>query len=236
MRSVLLALGIVAVFASGAMALAFPTLTGQPAPYVSLTQSPTQITLGSPYPYDMSTNPPGGVYFAVGVGNSPIGDNYVLSTTLHFDLSSGHATELGLLARSNLASQTGYSTSVNPTNGGYLALDKLGGSGAGALATPLPIPNYDSNKDYELVFTVNGSSLTSTVYDGTTPVLTLSGSDSSLTTGQIGVIDLPPLAAGYLSGTFLNSSVGSVPEPGTIAMLAAGALALLGWVGLRRCH
>jgi hypothetical protein len=226
MGKALLALAIVAVFASGAMALAFPALMGGPPGQATLTQTftPNQITL---------TSPLAAPYYAAGVGNSPIGDNYVLSTHLQFDMS--HPTELGLLARANVLLGQAYSASLNPANG-YLALDKLAGGGGTALAGATHISGFDASKDYELVFSANGSTLTGSVYDGLTQVASLTGTDSDFTTGQIGVIDIYPNPGGgaSLGGTFNNSTVSSIPEPGTVVMLTAGALALFGWANLRR--
>ena len=114
MGKAFLALAIVAVFTSSAMALAFPTLVGVPPGLATLTQSDSQITLGTP------SSPVG---YAVGVGTSPVpGNDCVLSTTLHFD--PANPTELGLVARANVSLGEAYSTSLNPLNG-YLALDKL---------------------------------------------------------------------------------------------------------------
>ena len=47
--------------------------------------------------------------------------------------------------------------------------------------------------------------------------------------------DLIPGTAAVVSGTLRGvGTFSAVPEPGTITMVLAGVLALLGWAGLRR--
>ena len=79
------------------------------------------------------------------------------------------------MARANVSLGEAYSTSLNPLNG-YLALDKLAGRWR-FLAAATQISNFDSSKDYELVFEVNGPYLTGSVYDGALQVASLSGVD-----------------------------------------------------------
>jgi hypothetical protein len=222
MKSSILSLLLVAALTSGAMATVLPALTPLPAGVATITPVSGGFSLAAPYPSTI-------IPYAAGVAvvPAPLVNDYQLSTVLHFDMTQ--PTELGLLARVNPSTGAGYLASLNPSNG-YLSL--------GGIVPAQQIPaefNFDpANKDYKLEFTVNGSSLTASVYDGPTSILTMHGSDSALTSGLIGVIDLFPGNVGTsLSGTFLNSSVNSVPEPSVIGMLVSGIAVVLGWVGLR---
>ena len=100
------------------------------------------------------------------------------------------------------------------------------------------ISGFDIAKDYGLKFDVNGSSLSATLYDGADVVGSIIHTDdgthggAALTTGKVGFFANQQTAGLLVQGEWLNATI--IPEPGAIAMLIAGSLALLGWARLRR--
>jgi hypothetical protein len=214
MNRIVLALVIVVLFAAGAMAAAFPTVSaiGPTAPYATVNQTASQITMSS-YPVPAG-NPPSGVPAIAAAGASPIGNDYVLSTKLHFDPSN--PTELGLVARAAGDVAALYLVSLNSTSNeysGYLAMRRVGFDMSAETYAAMPIAGFDINKDYTLVFNVKGPSLTTALYDGTIQVGGLSTSQSDLTNGGIGVFANYQTAGGpYLSGTFLQPTVNAILE------------------------
>jgi MYXO-CTERM domain-containing protein len=96
---------------------------------------------------------------------------------------------------------------------------------------PLPDP---SEGGLHLVFTGDGSLLTLSVYDVnnlTTPLVTVSGTDSTYTSGAVGLltsglidVNTGAITNSPLDATYDNFSV--VPEPGALGVLGLGVLAL----------
>jgi hypothetical protein len=96
------------------------------------------------------------------------------------------------------------------------------------------VPAIQIGETYGVGFAVYGSTLRLDVWnaDFTSLLKSVSATDDSgsvFTEGIIGVCAAQK--TGAIEGTWTNMTV---PEPGTIAMLVAGGLALLGWAGLRR--
>ena len=169
------------------------------------------------------------VPYAVGIANAPapLTHDYTMTSTIHFD--SLKPTELGLAARVDINNLNLYEASLNPING-YLAIVKItGGTGFDNVET-YQVPNFSINQDYTLQFTVSGSELSATVSGGNLAApVTISGTDSDFTSGQMGIFAFKK-DANLVTGTWNNATISEpVPEPGTVALLIAGSLALLGW-------
>ena len=225
MKKIALALAVVALHAACAMAAPFQTLANLD-PRVAWTQTNsatdthvTAATTSADVPYDGF------------VAASQFEDNYSLFAKLHFT----NSTELGLIARANTATLGLYEVSFNPsydTDGkGRLAMGRITG-GAETNLTEQRYIDFSYDKDYGLKFDVNGSSLSATLYDGAKVIGSISATDATYSTGSVGFLAYK--RADNVQGEWLNATISSIPEPGAIAMLIAGSLALLGWAGLRR--
>ena len=99
-----------------------------------------------------------------------------------------------------------------------------------------------------MTFSVQGHQLVGKLVDDSNPanVGWLTTYDGSYPSGNFGMVLVatPPVDGAHMgsagvpiNGTWANLDIGSpiaAPEPGMVAMLVAGSLALLGWAGLRR--
>jgi hypothetical protein len=242
MKRAFLVLAILALCASGALAVTMPSLV--PTPPVLYEYSPglfiptgvTYSQTGGDIDFTIPQTVLGSTMaYGAAVGVSPVGDNYTTTTTLHF---SDATTEIGLFGRGNLEDAQVYEASFNPNNK-YLALVRINNATSFSnLATKL-YDAFDINKDYTLQLTIDGSSLRGDLFDGSTVVARVTANDSTYSTGYMGVIELNHGTSG-MAGQFLNSTITlpvpapALPEPGTVVSLLAGTLSLLGWRFLRR--
>jgi hypothetical protein len=229
MYRVVFILGVVLISASVSLAVEFPTLTTVSG---TIVQTTGEIHASSSFPP---------YFYAAGTANVPseLGNDYTISSTLDWINTS---TSLALVARGNLSTNKFYEASINPNNR-YFALtriDGLGGSGFDSVnLDTYEFPSsgsgaFDVNKnDYRMALTVNGSNLSASIYDGTTLIKTLTGTDTTYTSGQIAVHTLPSALGGATDAKFLNPTISTVPEPGTATLAILGILALLGWAGSR---
>jgi hypothetical protein len=221
MRHVLFALAVVGIFATGAMAIDLPatdvTLTVAPSTsWGTLSYSGT----GGEYKGRLTAAAATAPYLAA--VTTPSGNDYDLWTQVDFE----NETELGLLARGNVGSLSLYEASINPNNG-YAALVRID-FGAGTNLGTFAIPGFSTSKQYGLRLTVSGSDLSAKIYESDWSYLgKISATDSTYTTGAIGLFELQH-SGKVCDGTFIT------PEPGAVSSLIAGAMALLGWAGLRR--
>jgi hypothetical protein len=234
MRHVLWALAIVGVSASSVFAVAWPAppdLHGGPkflgTDRGTITYSPTQVTLAQTnypsIPAALAWFDPSATY----------GNDYSVWATIRFDQTK--KTELGVCARANPDKNQLYMFSLNPISG-YLALTSASALVPSNLATYPLGGAFDITKDYKVFLSVKGTQLDGWLYSDTgTLIRHLEANDSNWATGWTGGYAFAPSGASGVFGTFIDHGFGPpVPEPGIISMMIAGALALLGWAGLRR--
>ena len=88
----------------------------------------------------------------------------------------------------------------------------------------------DPANDYRLVFTGTGGSLSGAVYllfDTSKPLATVNGTDSTYASGVGGLVVFDNTGAGNgLTDATFDIYTAAVPEPGTLALFALGAIAL----------
>lgn len=198
----------------------WPTLAVPPAMegYVTVTQSPTEVTLQALVPAPNITA-------AGATGVSPYGNDYALRADLVFNLES--LTAIGLAVRVDVATSSMYGITLNPVDG-WLALTKIQGGSPVADFGGYGIA-YDAGKTYTMSLGVTGNTLTGSLYDGATLLKTLvaTDTDTPFTTGELGVFAFLPTGGGdTVSGTWRNPSM--VPEPACLTLLglAGGLLAM----------
>ena len=169
--------------------------------------------------------------------------------SLYGQISSATRSEVGFGARST--GYYGYILDVNFDAQAFNLIKVTGGAGANLAFDR--VPWISATGVYDMIFSLQGNHLVGKLVDASNPgnVDWLSTYDSSDTSGNCGMtlfatapfagdsIAPPSLgSAGMVTqGSWNNLDFGSpiaAPEPGTVAMLVAGSLALLGWAGLRR--
>ncbi|EIP98712.1 hypothetical protein OpiT1DRAFT_03179 [Opitutaceae bacterium TAV1] len=92
---------------------------------------------------------------------------------------------------------------------------------------------YDKATTWELVFTVDGDSLSATLHNQSDSVVTsLLATDTSLTQGTAGVRTTPPSGSAVVYENFAITTA-AIPEPASVAV-AIGALGLVAAFALRR--
>jgi hypothetical protein len=183
----------------------------------------------------------------LGVGAVPAavladtGNDYYIKGNITFNSLS----EMGFFARGNSTLGQGYAGCINASDGN-INLYKFDGlnvvdetpdgfhSTSGHYFGHGDVPAIGIDDTYGLGLSVAGSSLRLDVWsaDFSSLLTSVYATDSSLTpltSGFVGVCAAKK--DGAIEGTWSNMTI---PEPGTIAMSIAGALALLGWAGLRR--
>ena len=128
------------------------------------------------------------VKVAVGSGASGIGDNYAITSNITFINTT---TELGLLARGDLAGKEGYVLSFDPVTCCFKLL-KLSPSSGALSSTSLASETISSltvnaGDTFSMSFDVNGGGLVGKLYNSTGGLLsTISAVDSTYTTGDVG--------------------------------------------------
>lgn len=170
---------------------------------------------------------------AAGAGGSLIGygyrggfyDNVLVTGTINPTGDSD--ANLGLAARADFESGSGYFLTYNPTNGGLaiteatsLDTENLGGT---TIATGL--------ESIYMTFRLMGESLEARGFDqfGGTELAFLQAVDSKHSTGFAGVITQADSQSVPFNATWGSVSATAVPEPGSLALLAA-----LGLYGARK--
>jgi hypothetical protein len=256
MRHVLLVMAIVAMSASHALADIWPNtpaLVNDPVFLGTHTGSfdyrSDDISVGQPY---YPSIPATLVAFDPGASPVDIGQDYTVSARIRFDTDI--KTELGVIARFNENNNQMYEASLNPNNGGYFILNsvtglvptKLGDTHNGDVQGNGTLASFNMLDDYVISLTVSGFKLDARCYDATgTTLLKEIVYDDNPGVGQGGSwAGTGLLAGGFafaasgssgVAGHFLDHNITlPIPEPGAVAMLLTGALALLGWAGLRR--
>lgn len=143
---------------------------------------------------------------------------------------SSHDQAIGILARitnPGLGTTDGYAFTYS-TVGHSIDLSRINGespSGLGSTSITL-----DPTHTYRLVMTGDGPSLTGQIFDTTdltTPLASISATDSAFAQGVNGLVVFDNTSAGTLgaTGTFDNYlATATVPEPSALALLGAGAL------------
>ncbi len=155
--------------------------------------------------------------------------------------------DLGLLARFDPLSSSGYVLTVDLYKG-QIDLTRIDNGAPGAYLgntglNGFPFGTY-TDSSIVLKFDLVGSQISGAAYDlsGTLLTAPFSFTDSTYAGGYSGVLTtikpsdpvFPASPVTPLLGTFDNVSASSVPEPSTLALLAAGALALACWVWRRK--
>ena len=244
MKRALLSLAIVAVCASGALATTItdmPTLTTIPSNFALPTggSNTFDTSVGSCHIKDIT-----GAYPQVlGWADVPSKDFYYIKGKITFDSLS----ELGFIARADEGQGRCYAGAINATDG-HINLYKYWDnkavtetadgfhSNSGGYFGHGAVPAITVGETYGVGLLVNGPSLKFEVWnkDFSQLLTSINATDDSsnvYTTGVIGVCAAQK--TGAIEGTWSDMTV-TVPEPGTVAILVAGALALLGWARLRR--
>ena len=132
---------------------------------------------------------------AIAYSDSGVGDNYVVTTNVTYDNTN---TELGLIARGNLAKTQGYVLSLDPTNSCF-SLIKLDPS---ASTTTHPEPSRDlvnddlatrlgltvtQNSTYKMSLEISGSMITGRLYNQAGTLLsTITTTDYGCSDGLVG--------------------------------------------------
>lgn len=145
----------------------------------------------------------------------------------------------GLLARvSNIGLGTTSGYFLHYNNAFHaLVLEQTVNEAPGPANAFTPV-TLDPSQSYRLTFTGIGSELTGRVFamsDLSTPLATVHLTDSSYSSGLVGVADADTISRSTglssnspLDVTFDNFRASAVPEPGALALFAAGAAAILG--------
>lgn len=229
MKKALLALAVLALTFSGAMAEAWPdapALTAGPFFEVGGTYHPTSSFTyeDNELSVDQTTAgvPAALTWFDP---NSSYGDDYILSATIDFNEEE---SEMGLLARANSVDNQFYEFSLNPITG-YLIINSINGLVPTKIDDAgMTVSGIDSTKQYDMVFKVEGSQLDGWLYDDLgTELAHLSGTDSQYTTGKVGAFTFACSGATGVGGTYIDPQINAIPEPATMSVLALGGVAAL---------
>lgn len=170
--------------------------------------------------------------------------NYSIAATIDFDDNAANLAEIGLSACvTGGVSATGYTLGLNPNNDGYLALVEFAGASFEE-QTNFQIPNFDADLTYNMKLVVEEISPGTLQIDGYlydmagVELKHLSMTDSSPKTGTTAGTftwntagDINTVAP---QGYWADARISAIPEPGTIALLCSGLLALVGFAYHRR--
>lgn len=159
-------------------------------------------------------------------------DDFTVSVDL-VDWDAGLGQGIGLLGRGNnigLGTSDGYVFFYFPAFQ-QVAINRIDNESATVLPSPEnPLVALNPALDYRLVFTGQGAALEGRIFalsDLSTPLVTVTATDATYGSGFGGVLVAGTLAApaSATDATFDNLRV--VPEPGALALLAAGGGLLL---------
>jgi hypothetical protein len=198
------------------------------------TSNPTwthsDIGLGGIRTYDASaqnyhlnaTVGPFGISY-IGSFLTPPGDDYQISMDV-LDWGSGQMV-FGIYARASdintFAGVDGYHFSYRASDGQVLIRKMINANQGGQnLASTTFL--LDSSKDYKFVFDCTGSNLTGMIYEiggSSTPLVTLSATDSSFTTGLAGVLGF---GVGVATDFTIDNFLLAIPEPGSVGLMLLG--------------
>jgi len=171
-------------------------------------------------------------------GNNANNDlsNFIISA----DVASSVAGGIGasFLLRLNDAEAGGYLAAAHSSDASHMVFqigEGAGWAGPGALifsqSVPLSGPPLTANTFYKLKVTANRGTFSFDFGNGAATT-TFTDTTVSATSGQVGIVldTISPSAATRLD----NFTIAPIPEPSTLALLAAGAIGLVGYAWRRR--
>jgi hypothetical protein len=165
---------------------------------------------------------------------------------VNFDPSLGQAFGLGTRVQNiGPGTTSGYALAYTTPSGegtpeGEFTFSRVTNEVATDIGTVVDL-TLQAGRSYRILLQAVGPNLTGQLFDLTnltTPLATVTATDSTYATGGAGVIVAAPLP-GSTSGidvTFDNLLVQSVPEPSSIASMGFGMAAVSLWVGFYRRH
>lgn len=154
-------------------------------------------------------------------------DDFTVSADL-VDWDNGLAQGIGLLGRGGnigLGTANGYVFFYFPAFQ-QVAINRIDNEGATVLPSPEnPLITLDPAQDYRLVFSGSGPALTGRIFalsDLDTPLVTVTATDATHSSGFSGLVVAGTLAAPESAADATFDNLRAVPEPGALALLAAG--------------